>query len=102
MQIGQKILWGTGGDTPALPDGYTIVREPKSPARAFDKDGREFLIALDPLRLVPACKHSPSVKKWWDFKHAIFITSYLISTGFQPGVTSAEKPANPEGVASNT
>jgi hypothetical protein len=52
IQRGIKVCWGDMA-CPDLPEGFTLFRHPNSFAIAKSSEGRAYIVALSPNRLVP-------------------------------------------------
>lgn len=69
IQHGIQVVWGFG-EAPELPPGFNIRRDGSYYAVAVSGDGKEFIIALNPARLVPIIKRDGHTT-FADFKAAI-------------------------------
>lgn len=69
LQNGIKTVFGLS-ECPPLPDGYTLTRRHAASALAVDKNGKEFLIFLNPNRLAPILEHQKNGQRV-DLENAI-------------------------------
>lgn len=72
FQAGVRFVWGNG-PCPKLPDGYWLVRNMTSPTIAVDGLGNEYVVALNPSRLVKIVRRSNGLSTKVDFNDAILL-----------------------------
>lgn len=59
IQNGIRIVWSMA-ECPPLPLGYFVVQKLNCETRAIGPDGSEYLVALDPPRLVKILQRNPT------------------------------------------